>query len=161
MLGAPVTPEDGDCGPAEALSLGFEREKPNQDDREGVDLTARMVSCGSTEGNGIVVSVWETVEEPLVGSHGSAAGSSWTSIGFGDSVRSTGFVKEPDNQSAILVQCYDDNRKQIKSCKVIGSKQVVSIVIAALLLIRGKLRSSSAHSQPRNAVSRIDTKVRL
>ncbi len=33
-------------------SSSFAREKPNQDDRAGVDFDARMVFCGSELGNG-------------------------------------------------------------------------------------------------------------
>ena len=87
--------EGEDAAASVPLLSGFGRENPNQDDREGEGLTARMVSCGSAQGNGTVVS-WRcsngaTSRPPP----GTAAGSSGVSRGLGESVRSTGLVIEP------------------------------------------------------------------
>ena len=93
----------GPGGGEEMTLSGREREKPNQEDREGVDLVARSVFCGSAEGNGTGASGSGPVEatsDPPVDSSAGAAGSRQISIGFGDSVRSTGFVIVPEFRSA-------------------------------------------------------------
>ena len=93
----------GPGGGEEMTLSGREREKPNQEDREGVDLVARSVFCGSAEGNGTGASGSGPVEatsDPPVDSSAGAAGSRRISIGFGDSVRSTGFVIVPEFWSA-------------------------------------------------------------
>ena len=98
-----------DCGSAASL-LGFAREKPNQEDREGVDLVARMVFCGSAAGKGTAPApscgggrdsgcIWLCGSAPVwasdLGSSGGVGAGREASMGFGDSVRSTGFDADP------------------------------------------------------------------
>ena len=94
--------EGGDAVAGVPLLSGFGRENPNQDDREGEGLTTRMVSCGSAQGNGTVVSWGCSNRATSRPPSGTAAGSSGVSRDLGESVRSTGLVIVPKSQSATI-----------------------------------------------------------
>lgn len=101
-----------------SLLVRRDREKPNQDDRAGVDLDARTVFCGSTVGNGTSAVSCGGVGVATVSGLASCvgAGSSTTpSMAFGDSVRSTGFDADP-GVDLVNTALRDDKCVQEWSC---------------------------------------------